>query len=91
MHDLSWVNEESCSIPKLSWPLMDKRRTNQLLDLSLDLILTTVAVLTGHCVMGRHAERMRLLTTIAADADPLKKRRLLYTFFVSAHLLLALI
>ena len=28
--------------------------------LGRDVISTTVAMLTGHCVMGRHAERMRL-------------------------------
>ena len=32
--------------------------TNQLL--GSDVISTTVVVLTGHCVMGRHAERVRL-------------------------------
>ena len=35
---LSWVNEESCSIAKLTWSLMDERRTNQLLGLSRDVI-----------------------------------------------------
>ena len=58
--NLNSVNEESCSIARFTWSLMDKRRTNQLLGLSRDVILTTVAVLTGHCVMRRHAERMRI-------------------------------
>ena len=58
--NLSWVNEESCTIARCIWPLMDKRRTNQLLGLSRDIISITMGVLTGHCVMGRHAERMRL-------------------------------
>ena len=39
---------------------MDKRRTNQLLGLRRNVISATVALLTGHCVMGRHAERMGL-------------------------------
>lgn len=58
--NLSWVNEESCSTARLTWPLMDRRRTNQLLGLGRGIISITVAMLTGHCVMGRHAERMRL-------------------------------
>ena len=44
----------------ISWPLMDKRLTNQLLGLGRDVISTSVAMLTGRCVMGRHSERMRL-------------------------------
>ena len=36
---------------------MDKRRSNQLLGLGCKVISTAVAVLTGHCVRGRHAER----------------------------------
>ena len=58
--NLTWVNEESCSTARLTWPKMDRRRTNRLLGLGRDVISTTVAVLTGHCRMGRHAERMRL-------------------------------
>ena len=57
---LSWINEESCSTARLTWFLMDRRRTNQLLGLGRDVISTTMAVLTGHLVMGRLAERMRL-------------------------------
>ena len=44
----SWINDESCSIARLTWTLMDKRRTNQLLGLSGDVILTIVAVLICH-------------------------------------------
>ena len=29
--NLSWVTEEFCSAARLTWPLMDRRRTNQLL------------------------------------------------------------
>ena len=86
--NLSWVNEESCSIARLNCPLMLKRRANHLLDLSREVISNTVAVLTGHCVMGRHAKRMRLIS--AVDADPLRRSRLLSTFFVSAHLMLGI-
>ena len=47
-------------ISRLTWPLIDKRRTNQILGLICDLKSTTVAVLTGYCIMGRHAEKIRL-------------------------------
>ena len=39
---------------------MDRRRSNQLLELGLDIISTTVAMLTGNCVMRRHTKRMKL-------------------------------
>ena len=58
--NLAWVNEESRSNARLTWLLMDRRGNNQLLRLRRDIITITVAVLTSHCVMGRHAERMRL-------------------------------
>ena len=53
---------QACDIPwsRHTWPLVDRRYTNQLLDLGCYVISTTVPVLTGHCVMGRHAERMIL-------------------------------
>ena len=51
--NLSSINEESCSTTR-------RRRTNQLLGLGSDVIWTTEAVFTGHYVVGRHAERMRL-------------------------------
>ena len=38
---------------------MDGRRSNQLLRLDYNIISMAVALLTGHCVMGRHAERMQ--------------------------------
>ena len=39
---------------------MDRTHTIQLLNLGRNIILITVAMLTGHCVMERHAERMQL-------------------------------
>ena len=39
---------------------MDRRRTNQLLELGRNIISTTVALFTGHCVIDIHAERMQL-------------------------------
>ena len=66
---------------------MDRRRTTQLLRLGRNIMSTTVAMLTGHGVMSRHAERMGShLTTSTVVADPLRKRRLFPTFFVIARL-----
>ena len=54
------INEEPCSIASLTWLSMDRRRTNQSLAAGRNLISTTVALLTGHCVLARRVERMRL-------------------------------
>ena len=64
---------------------MDRRRINHLHGLGRNVISITVAMFTGHCVMGRHAERMNI-TTSDVGADLLSKRRLLSIFFVNAHL-----
>ena len=61
--NLSWVNEESCSAARITWLLMDRRHTNQLLGLGYDVISTTVAVITCYCIVERHAERIRLAFT----------------------------
>ena len=58
--NLSWANEESCSTARLIRLLMDRRCTNQLLGFGRDIISITVAMVTGHCVMGRHKEIMTL-------------------------------
>ena len=51
--NLSWVNVKSCSTAKLTWPSINRRRTNQLPGLGIDMH-------TSHCVMGRHTDRMGL-------------------------------
>ena len=87
--NLFQVNQESCSTARLTWPLMNRRHTNQLLSLDCDVISTTVVVLTAHCVIGRHAVRIKLhLTTSAVNAALLRKRRLLSSFSVNTRLLL---
>ena len=57
--NIFWINEESYSTAGLTWPLKDRRRTSQLLGFDRDIISNTVAMLTGNCVMGKHAEWMR--------------------------------
>ena len=53
--NLSSFNEESCSTVRLTWPLLDRRRRNQLFRLDRDIISTTAVMLTDHCVMGKDA------------------------------------
>ena len=68
--------------------LMDKKRTNQLLGLSREVISTTVAVLTGHCVMGRQAEKMRLPFNdfCCGCRSTEEEETIVHSFFVSALL-----
>ena len=83
----SFLNEEPCFTARLNWPLMDRRRTNQLLSLGRDVISKTVAVVTGHCVMGRHAERMRLpFNGFCRAFKSAEEEETATTFFVSAGL-----
>ena len=49
--NLSWVNEESFTTARLTWPLMDRRNTNQLLRLGRDW---------SSLRYGRHEQTMRL-------------------------------
>ena len=56
----SWANKESCCTARLAWSLMDRRHTNQLFGLGRDVISITMAVFTGHWVMGKLTERTRL-------------------------------
>ena len=59
--NLVWINEKFCSTARLTWPVIDRKRTSQLLGLDRDIISATVSMLAGHCVMSRQVERMRLL------------------------------
>ena len=70
----TWINEEFCSTATLGLPSMDRRRSNELGGLGRN----SMAMLTGHCVMDRYAERIPSRSW---------KMRLLSTFVVSGHLL----
>ena len=90
--NLSWVNKEYCSTVRLTWPWMDRRQTitwywswryinhSGYAYRSLRYGKTREDTLRE---WGAH------LTTSAVNADPLRKRRLLSNFFVSARLLTA--
>ena len=87
--NLFWANEESCSTSRLTWPLIDSKCSNQLLRLGRNIISTMVAMLTDNFLWpDTRKEWGSQLTTSAGDADPLRKRRLLSTFFVSVRFLL---
>ena len=53
-------SSNSCSIARLSWPLMDRCPTYQLFELGCDIISKTLAMLACHCVMERYPKRMQL-------------------------------
>ena len=79
--NLFWINKESCSTAIITWPLMDRRHTNQLLNFGTDVISTTVAMLTGYCVMGRHAERMMLpFDDFCSECRAVKKEEIVAHF-----------
>ena len=86
--NLSWVNEETCSTARLTWPSMDRRSTNQLRRVGRYIISITMTVLTGDCVIG-NMRRICIshLTISAVGAGSLRKRRLLSTFYVNIHVL----
>ena len=86
--NLSWINEDSCSTARLSWPSMNKSCTNQLLGLGRNIISITLTILTGHCVMGGHVQKWCChLMTSSVVVIPLRKWKLLSIFSVHTHLL----
>ena len=53
-----WANESTCSVARQTWNSLNLKRTRQLLQLKRNTIGTVVSVLTGHCLIGRHAARL---------------------------------
>ena len=45
---------------KLMWPRLNMRRTKALLSLNRPDVALVVAVVTGHCLIGEHAWRLRV-------------------------------
>jgi len=60
MFQEKWDNVGSCRVAKLTWPTINRNRTKQLLELPRSRISLTVGVLTGHCLIGSHAARLRV-------------------------------
>lgn len=53
-----WNNITTCSATKLIWPKLSAKRSKQLISLSRLHIGYVIGVLTGHCLIGRHALRL---------------------------------
>ena len=62
-HALSrrWSTTSSCATARSFWPRVDRRRSGDLLALNKVHLAAMVGVLTGHCPMGTHAVRLRIL------------------------------
>lgn len=57
-----WTGLTTCSISRQLWPVLDNRKTAALLQHSRRDLRNITAVITGHCLFGRHAERMQIPT-----------------------------
>ena len=55
-----WRSESTCSESRKIWPNMDGQRSKQLLKLPRIHIRNLIGVITGHWVIGRHAQRLLL-------------------------------
>lgn len=55
-----WAHGWTCETTRQIWPSLDQGRTSGLISLSRGEISTVVAVITGHCLIGKHAERLNV-------------------------------
>ncbi len=53
-----WSNSTSCVITRQVWPKLDLARSKQLISLHRRKISMAGGVITGHCLIGRHASRL---------------------------------
>lgn len=53
-----WNSTATCRQARVLWPQVDKKRAGQLLNLPRGRLSTMIGVLTGHCLVGRHALRL---------------------------------
>ena len=83
--NLSWISEEFCSNAGLTWPLMDRRRTKQLLGLGRNII--SIIVMPCLPVTVLWVDTRKECVTSAVDTDPLRKRRQLSTFSTNVYLM----
>lgn len=58
-----WTSLSNCRISRTLWPLPNRRRTKELLSFGKRTISIIIGVLTGHCLIGRMAERMGFSVT----------------------------
>ena len=68
---------DTCRTSKLMWPSINTSKTNTLLKLNRNEIRTVVDIITGHCLLGIHARRMRAYTTTIAEAVETRMKKTL--------------
>ena len=58
--NLRWTSGSTCLATKQIWPKLDLKRSKNLISLNRLHIGTTIGVITGHCLIGKHATRLGL-------------------------------
>ena len=58
-----WARLGKCEHSRNIWPKLDPKRSQDLLSLSKQNVSLIVSVVTGHCLIGRHAERLNVATS----------------------------
>jgi ribonuclease HI len=58
--NIEWARIPTCRITRMVWPCLDLSRTRALLSLSRKDVSVVVSVITGHCLIGEHARKLRL-------------------------------
>lgn len=54
----AWNQSSTCATTRLTWPEWNMGRTKRLLQLNRKDVRSLIGVLTGHCLIGRHASRL---------------------------------
>ncbi|XP_057658423.1 uncharacterized protein LOC130895235 [Diorhabda carinulata] len=61
-HGKRWSNRDDCVISRSLWPVLQKRKTTELLGYGKASIRRVVAVITGHCTVGSRLGKMGIRT-----------------------------
>ena len=89
-----WQDREDCKTARTLWPSIDFSKSRRLLGLSREKLRATVGVLSGHCLIAKHAKRLGLTASsecsrciggeedtiehLVCDCPALSNRRLLH-------------
>ncbi|XP_056644778.1 uncharacterized protein LOC130450428 [Diorhabda sublineata] len=57
-----WSNRDDCVISRSLWPVLQKKKTTELLGYGKASIRRVVAVITGHCTVGSRLRKMGIRT-----------------------------
>ena len=52
-----WTVSNTCRTSRKIWPMLDEERTMSLVKIQRGVV---IGVITGHCIMGKHAKRIGL-------------------------------